>query len=457
MGAAGAAMSTALILATKNSIVFANEIDRSSKSLGIMSDKMLGLRYAAQQEHADLAALMTAMKRISEGSYMAAQSIDNELAKSFQLLGINVKDSDGKMKDSLDILLDMADVFHKGTLSAEQQAVALRILGRTALGILPFLQQGKDAIKMTVEEGRKLVNLSPEQIAAFEKTDDAITKMRFAFVGVVAHISYAFLPVVAKLAKILSDLSEKFNNLPAPTRRLIAILIGLTGAVLTVGGALLVLIGTFTIWKTVAGGAMLASIGKLATGFTGLAVSVKKVFLPLLAVVAAAEAGYRIRAGLGALIARTVGQEEIAADYEKHMKEGIIAPLFKNLGEIIAPLFKNLGEAVSGAFKIDTKEADDQFKGIFENIEKLENINKETGRAGGFGFDKFIPALMGVQTGGGMIAGFAPPVPTGGGMIAGFAPPVPKGPGAATLIFNVDNKNALDVISRELRNFGVVP
>ncbi|MBT9150949.1 MAG: hypothetical protein DDT40_01130 [candidate division WS2 bacterium] len=285
---------------------------------------------------------------------------------------------------------------------------------------------------MTVEEGRKLVNLSPDQIAAFEKTDDAIAKMRFAFVGVVAHISYAFLPVVAKLAKILSDLFEKFNNLPAPTRRLIAILIGLTSAVLTVGGALLVLVGTMTIWKTVAGGAMLASIGKLATGFTGLAVSVSKVLLPLLAVVAAAEAGYRIRAGLGALIARTVGQEEIAADYEKRMKEGIIAPLLKNLGE-----------AVSGAFKIDTKEADDQFKGIFENIEKLENINKETGRAGGFGFDEFIPALMGVQT--------------GGGMIAGFAPPVPKGPGAATLIFNVDNKNALDVISRELRNFGVVP
>lgn len=117
------------------------QFDAIGKSVGLTTDDMV-----------------TAMRKFSEAVVSTAQvekqgstkGLTETAARSAQLmkqLGVSVTDAAGNMKSTQDIFLQLADAFQKLPDGATKSAIAVQLLGRSGLNMIPFLDKGSAGIK----------------------------------------------------------------------------------------------------------------------------------------------------------------------------------------------------------------------------------------------------------------------------------------------------------------------
>ena len=134
---------TAMVLKSTQA---ANAADKLAKQTGLTREQVQELGYAADQEHASLEDLAKSINRLSRNMLTSTQGT-NEAQRAFKSLGINVKDANGNLRSSVDVLLDIADRFKDMTNETEMSAIAMQLLGRSGADIVPFLQMGGDEIR----------------------------------------------------------------------------------------------------------------------------------------------------------------------------------------------------------------------------------------------------------------------------------------------------------------------
>ena len=131
-GAAMMAMGTVGILAigkiVKDATIYALTIDKLSKVTGIGVEKIQQLRYAAIQEHASMEVLEKGLMNLAIRIGYAGDGLETYL-RSFRNLGIEIHKTDGLLKDSLDVMMELADSFATGKITTEKLYNSLMLLG----------------------------------------------------------------------------------------------------------------------------------------------------------------------------------------------------------------------------------------------------------------------------------------------------------------------------------------
>jgi len=203
-GVAGAA---GLGLLVKNSFAAIDVLAKTSDKLGIGTEALAGLRHAA-----DL-------------SGVSAESLDNSLQRMTRGISEVAKEGKGPAKDALDELGLSAD--RLAALSPDQQFVAITaamqgvanqsdkvrlafdIFGRSGVDTLNIMQGGVGALTDTMQEAQDLgLGVSREDAAAIEEANDAITRVKSAFIGVANSIAVT----VAPLLKSIADRTVEFGK-----------------------------------------------------------------------------------------------------------------------------------------------------------------------------------------------------------------------------------------------------
>jgi hypothetical protein len=125
-----------------------------------------------------------------------------EAAKTFQKLGVHVKDSSGKVRGIDDVMGDLADSFMGLGSQQERTAYAMQLFGRQGAAMVPILSKGRDGIEDLNKEFYELGGgMSQEFIKKAKQVEEEEKKLHLGLVGLKTSIAGAVLPYVLQLVK----------------------------------------------------------------------------------------------------------------------------------------------------------------------------------------------------------------------------------------------------------------
>lgn len=199
VGVAFAGAAVAIAALVKNSIDSADELSKLSQKIGVATDELSKLNYAAKLADVDTAALQAGLVKLSKAAVEAADGT-GATAEAFKALGVDVKNADGGIKSTNELLGDLAESFANAADGPEKTAAALAIFGKAGADLIPLLNAGRQGLKEAGDELERFGGVvTPEVGRAAEAFNDNLTRLQTATGGLGNQISAALLPVMVDL------------------------------------------------------------------------------------------------------------------------------------------------------------------------------------------------------------------------------------------------------------------
>lgn len=129
----------------------ANAADR----IGITTDLLQELRFAASQTGVPIDKLETSLERFTKRIGEAASST-GAAAKTYQGLGVSVLEADGSLRDTGAVLNDVTDALAAMDSQAERAAAATALFGREGVGMTLLLDRGAKGIQEYQRQAQQL-------------------------------------------------------------------------------------------------------------------------------------------------------------------------------------------------------------------------------------------------------------------------------------------------------------
>ena len=199
----GAALTAAAGGISAYTVALAGTLDEQGKftdSLGISIEQFQALGYAAGISGGSIDTLAADLKTLSQVIDTSNPGSYNE---ALLQLGVSARKSNGEIKNSTELLLDLSDKF--ATLS-QKQAVDFGDKIGLDESTVRLLQTGRDGVKSLTDEafalGGVLSDTASKDAANF---NDALLRLRFSFFGIVNTVTSKFFPIFTDLAGKISD------------------------------------------------------------------------------------------------------------------------------------------------------------------------------------------------------------------------------------------------------------
>lgn len=203
--AAGAAGAAALAVSMRGAINAADDMSKAAQKIGIPTEELSRLKYAADLSGVSFAALQTGVGRLSQNMVDAAQGV-GEGAAAFEALGISVTDADGNLRSSSDVMRDMADRFAAMPDGAEKTALAMDMMGRSGRDMIPLLNGGSDALGDLMAEADNFGQVfSTDMGRQAEVFNDNLTRLGGAFKAISADLTERLLPYLVEFTDWLVE------------------------------------------------------------------------------------------------------------------------------------------------------------------------------------------------------------------------------------------------------------
>ena len=294
--------------------------------MGVMANNGIDADKAANS-------LKTGLARLVSPAKQGAEMMDK--------LGISVTNSDGSMKDSVQIQQELHDAFSQLSES-EQIAAASAIFGKNQMA--PWLA---------------LINTAPEDVGALndslancsgttnEMADammsgfgGALEKLKSSIDVAVTSLGEALAPTIQKVADFIQGLVDKFNSLDPAQQQMIATI----GLVVAAIGPVLVILGT-----------VISTVGTIMTALGGLSLALGA---PLLAPIGIA---------VGVIAGLVAGGVLLYKNWDK------ITATAKNLATGLKQKWSQIQEDVGKAARFLSQDVPAKFKGLANDV--ISDIN----------------------------------------------------------------------------------
>jgi hypothetical protein len=176
----------------KGLIDSADNMNKLSQKTGIAVSELSSLANTADLAGVSNEELGSALIKLNK-SIAEAASGSKEQSEAFKNLGINVKDANGNIRPTADILGDVAGAFSGAADGAIKTQYAMALFGKAGADLIPFLNTGKEGIK---EFG---ASFGDEFAQNAEKFNDNITKLNQSFKLILVD---AINPMLESLSKL---------------------------------------------------------------------------------------------------------------------------------------------------------------------------------------------------------------------------------------------------------------
>lgn len=191
---AGTAAVGGLALAMRGTINAADEMSKAAQKIGIPTEELSKLKYAADLSGVSFSNLQTGVKRLS-ANMNDALSGTGEGAKAFEQLGISVAGADGKLKSSSQIMAEVADKFTAMPDGAQKTALAMDLFGKAGADMIPMLNGGSAALTKLMGEAESFGQVFTDQMGKdAEAFNDNLSRLGGAFANIAAGIAQQLLP-----------------------------------------------------------------------------------------------------------------------------------------------------------------------------------------------------------------------------------------------------------------------
>ena len=122
--------------------------------------------------------------------------------KRLRLWRIAVTDSDGNLRSSQDVFLDVADKFSKMEDGAGKTALAIKLFGKAGADLIPLLNKGRDGITEITDKAASLgIIIGGETAAKARLFNETLKDISAASQGLALLAAENLLPVLQKIAE----------------------------------------------------------------------------------------------------------------------------------------------------------------------------------------------------------------------------------------------------------------
>ena len=225
----------------KSSIDSADALDEMAQRTGIAVESLSLLVPAAELSAVSTEKFEAGLKKLAAGMLEAATGSEAS-AQNFDALGVAVQNQDGTLRDSEQVLLDLADRFQAMPDGAEKAALAVDIFGKAGAEMIPFLNQGREGIGALKQEAAELgLQLSADTAAQAGNFNDALDKLKLATQSIGNQIIASLLPALNDTAAGMVESAKQGGTLRAILDGVVLVLKTLALGAATVGKAFVAL------------------------------------------------------------------------------------------------------------------------------------------------------------------------------------------------------------------------
>lgn len=131
----------------------AQAAERSAVALGVNAKDLQKLQYAASTVNVEAENMTDILSDLTEKMVEAGDSDD--LAAMFKALGVSVKNADGTMKNSAQVLMEIADAFSGMQDGAVKTKLAIELMGDEGRKLIPVLNKGASGLRELGKEAEQ--------------------------------------------------------------------------------------------------------------------------------------------------------------------------------------------------------------------------------------------------------------------------------------------------------------
>jgi uncharacterized protein YukE len=199
---AGAGSLGALV---KSQIDAADAAGKMAQKFGLSVESFSGLKYAAEISDVSVEQLGTGLRQLAK-NMADTQAGTGEAREAFKALGISVVDSAGRLKNTDEQLLEIAESFAGMEDGAGKTALAMRIFGKSGAELIPFLNEGSAGIEKLRKEAERLgVVFSQDAAKAADEFNDNLKILRTTVEGLAVKIAGPLVESLNHAAKAMKD------------------------------------------------------------------------------------------------------------------------------------------------------------------------------------------------------------------------------------------------------------
>lgn len=197
----------------KNQLDVADATGKMAQRLGVSTEFLSAMGYAAKSNGADVQALDSSLQMLAQNQLKAAAG-QKQYAAAFSAAGVSIRDARGNLRSLADMLPDIAERFRTMPDGPNKAALAVRLFGSEGSKLIPMLNQGANGLAAMSDEAARLGLVLDQQT-----TDDAaalndqLARMKDVAAGAANRLLQDLLPTVLQLSGGMDDAKSRANGL----------------------------------------------------------------------------------------------------------------------------------------------------------------------------------------------------------------------------------------------------
>ena len=184
---------------------FADNLSKLSQKTGISTDALYSLNAAAKLSDVEFESLSGSLSKFNKNIGAASEG-SGDAKKAFDSLGISVKNQDGTLKNSFEILGELADQFKDMPDGATKASTAMALFGKSGADLIPLLNSGRDSLR------EYLGVMSDETGKSAEAFNDSFTKIHLASNALYMHFIKELSPTLKVISEDLDNATKSGNG-----------------------------------------------------------------------------------------------------------------------------------------------------------------------------------------------------------------------------------------------------
>ena len=219
----------------------ADDLNTLSRITGIGTESLQKYSYAADLVDVSTETIAKSNQRLKRSAYAAANGSDAQ-AEAFEKIGVSVTDANGNLRDSEDIFQDVLKGLGEMTNETERDAVAQKILGKSASELNPLIEDGGETYKMVADTLAKydLDYIDQETLDKANEFNDQLDMMKLLGSVALAQVGSQLAAYLAPALEKVVDLVGRFANwLSSLDPRVLAIIGAIAGVVAVIAPLLI--------------------------------------------------------------------------------------------------------------------------------------------------------------------------------------------------------------------------
>lgn len=157
----------------------ADDILTKSTQMNISTAQYQSLQFASPFVDVDVDSLASSLAKITQAMGEAAAGSEAAQEK-FAKLGVEIKNTDGSLRNAYDVWLDTMDALSELADETERDVAAQELLGKSAATFAPIYREGTDALREYTKAAQENYVMSDEQLSVLGDVDDAWNKLQLS-------------------------------------------------------------------------------------------------------------------------------------------------------------------------------------------------------------------------------------------------------------------------------------